>query len=83
MLPANMLVHRGIERFGDRSSTYAFRRNVIRNIRGADVGSDHAIAPAAKIVLVEASSNSFSDLLNAVDTAVYQGGASVVSMGSG
>jgi subtilase family serine protease len=48
-----------------------------------DVEWAHAIAPAAKIVLVEASSNSFSDLLNAVDTAVYQGGASVVSMSWG
>jgi hypothetical protein len=38
-----MLVHRGIERFGDRSSTYAFRRTVVRQIRGADVGNDHAI----------------------------------------
>jgi hypothetical protein len=38
-----MLVHRGIERFGGRSSTYAFRRSVIRSIRGADVGTDHAI----------------------------------------
>jgi len=36
-------VQRGIERFGDRSSTYAVRRSVVRNIRGADIGSDHAI----------------------------------------
>jgi hypothetical protein len=38
-----MLINRGIERFGDRSSTYAFRRTSVRNIRGADVGNDHAI----------------------------------------
>ena len=38
-----MLINRGIERFGDRSSTYAFRRSAVRGIRGADVGSDHAI----------------------------------------
>lgn len=38
-----MLVQRGIERYGDRSSTYAFRRSVVRQIRGADVGNDHAI----------------------------------------
>ena len=47
-----------------------------------DVEWAHAIAPAAKIVLVEAPSNSFSDLLNAVDIAVFQG-ASVVSMSWG
>jgi subtilase family serine protease len=44
-----------------------------------DVEWAHAIAPGAKIVLVEAPSNSLSDLLKAVDTAV-QNGASVVSM---
>jgi hypothetical protein len=38
-----MLVHRGIERFGGHSSTYAFRRSVIRSIRGADVGGESAI----------------------------------------
>lgn len=44
-----------------------------------DVEWAHAIAPRATIVLVEAPSNSLSDLLKAVDTAV-QNGASVVSM---
>ncbi len=39
----------------------------------------HAIAPAANIMLVEAQSSSFADLLAAVDTAV-QNGATVVSM---
>jgi subtilase family serine protease len=39
----------------------------------------HAIAPAATIMLVEAQSNSFTDLLSAVDTAVANG-ATVVSM---
>jgi len=38
-----MLVQRGIERFGDRSSTYAVRRGVVRSIRGADIGNEHAI----------------------------------------
>ncbi len=39
----------------------------------------HAIAPKATIILVEAASNNFSDLLKAVDVAV-RNGASVVSM---
>jgi|HubBroStandDraft_1064217.scaffolds.fasta_scaffold08132_4 subtilase family serine protease len=39
----------------------------------------HSIAPAATIMLVEAQSNSFTDLLDAVDTAVANG-ATVVSM---
>jgi subtilase family serine protease len=44
-----------------------------------DVEWAHAAAPQAKIVLVEAASNSLSDLLTAVNTAVANG-ASVVSM---
>jgi subtilase family serine protease len=44
-----------------------------------DVEWAHAIAPQAVILLVEAPSNSFSDLLNGVDVAVRDG-ASVVSM---
>jgi subtilase family serine protease len=44
-----------------------------------DVEWAHAIAPQAKIVLVEVSSNSLSDLLAGVDIAV-RNGASVVSM---
>src|SRR5712691_5613018 len=47
-----------------------------------DVEWAHAIAPQAKIVLVEAASSSFTDLLNAVDVAV-QNGASAVSMSFG
>ncbi len=47
-----------------------------------DVEWAHAIAPAAKIILVEATSNSFEDLYTAVDTAVANG-ASVVSMSFG
>src|SRR5579871_6494709 len=39
----------------------------------------HVIAPAATIMLVEAKSNSFNDLLKAVDTAVANG-ATIVSM---
>jgi len=44
-----------------------------------DVEWAHAIAPKATIVLVEARSNSFSDLLTGVEVAV-RNGASVVSM---
>lgn len=44
-----------------------------------DVEWAHAVAPQAKVILVEAPSNSLSDLLNAVDVAVANG-ASVVSM---
>ncbi|AFQ48986.1 S53 family peptidase [Burkholderia cepacia] len=47
-----------------------------------DVEWVHAIAPKARIVLVEAASASFSDLLAAVDVAVKRG-ASVVSMSFG
>jgi subtilase family serine protease len=44
-----------------------------------DIEWAHAIAPQAKILLIEASSNNLSDLLSAVDAAV-RNGASVVSM---
>lgn len=44
-----------------------------------DIEWAHAVAPQATILLVEAPSNSLSDLLNAVDVAV-RNGASVVSM---
>lgn len=47
-----------------------------------DVEWAHAIAPQAKIVLVEAASNSFANLMQAVDVAVANG-ASVVSMSFG
>jgi subtilase family serine protease len=47
-----------------------------------DVEWAHAIAPQAKIILVEAKSSSFSDLLKAVDVAV-KNGASAVSMSFG
>jgi len=43
-----------------------------------DVEWAHALAPQAKIVLVEAASNNMSDLFHAVDVAV-QSGASVIS----
>src|SRR5262249_17969012 len=48
-----------------------------------DVEWSHAIAPGAKILLVEAASDSFTDLLNAVDYASKQPGVSVVSMSWG
>ncbi len=47
-----------------------------------DVEWAHAIAPQAKIILVEAASNSFSNLFQGVDVAVANG-ASVVSMSWG
>jgi subtilase family serine protease len=47
-----------------------------------DVEWAHAIAPEAKILLVEASSNLFSAIMHAVDVAV-QKGATVVSMSLG
>jgi subtilase family serine protease len=45
-----------------------------------DVEWAHAMAPGAKILLVEANSNSLSDLFSAVDYARRQPGVSVVSM---
>jgi subtilase family serine protease len=47
-----------------------------------DVEWAHAIAPQAKILLVEAASANFADMFHAVDVAV-QNGASVVSMSFG
>jgi len=48
-----------------------------------DVEWAHAIAPGAKILLVEANSDSLSDLLAAVDTARHASGVAVVSMSWG
>ena len=48
-----------------------------------DVEWAHALAPGAKIVLVEANSSSYSDLLTAVSTAANLPGVSVVSMSWG
>jgi hypothetical protein len=48
-----------------------------------DVEWAHAIAPAANILLVEANSASFSDLLTAVDYAAQQTGVVAVSMSWG
>jgi subtilase family serine protease len=48
-----------------------------------DVEWAHAIAPGAKILLVEAKSSSFSDLLTGVNYARSQAGVSVVSMSWG
>jgi subtilase family serine protease len=48
-----------------------------------DVEWAHAIAPGARILLVEARSNSFSDLLAAVNYARNQPGVSAVSMSWG
>ena len=48
-----------------------------------DVEWTHALAPGAKIVLVEANSTSFADLIAAVKTAANLPGVSVVSMSWG
>src|SRR5207244_2794009 len=48
-----------------------------------DVEWAHAIAPGASILLVEANSASFADLLTAVDTAASYPGVSAVSMSWG
>ena len=48
-----------------------------------DVEWAHAIAPGARIILVEADSQSLSDLMTAVATAAQQPGVSVVSMSWG
>ena len=48
-----------------------------------DVEWAHAIAPGAQIVLVEANSQSLSDLMASVTTAANQPGVSVVSMSWG
>jgi hypothetical protein len=48
-----------------------------------DVEWAHSIAPKANIILFEASSNSFGDLLQAVSTAAHMSGVSVVSMSWG
>jgi fibronectin-binding autotransporter adhesin len=48
-----------------------------------DVEWSHVIAPKASILLVEANSNLYSDLLAAVDTARNWGGVCVVSMSWG
>src|SRR5262249_29472725 len=48
-----------------------------------DVEWAHAIAPAAQILLVEAPSNSWGDMLNTVDYAAAQPGVVAVSMSWG
>ena len=48
-----------------------------------DVEWAHAIAPGAQIILVEADSQSLSDLMAGVATAASQPGVSVVSMSWG
>ena len=48
-----------------------------------DVEWAHALAPAANIVLVEANSNSFGDLYQAITTAADLPGVSTVSLSWG
>ena len=48
-----------------------------------DIQQAHGLAPAAKVILVEANSNSFDDLLAAVDAAVANGATQVSMSWSG
>ena len=48
-----------------------------------DIQQAHSLAPAAKVLLVEANSNSFDDLLAAVDAAVAAGATQVSMSWSG
>ena len=48
-----------------------------------DIQQAHGLAPAAKVILVEANSNSFDDLLAAVDAAVAAGATQVSMSWSG
>ncbi len=48
-----------------------------------DIQQAHSLAPAAKVILVEANSNSFDDLLAAVDVAVANGATQVSMSWSG
>ncbi len=48
-----------------------------------DVQQAHSLAPAAKVILVEANSNSFDDLLAAVDVAVAHGATQISMSWSG
>jgi subtilase family serine protease len=48
-----------------------------------DVEWSHAVAPGANILLVEANSNSYSDLMTAVNYASHQSGVIAVSMSWG
>jgi hypothetical protein len=60
------------------SSFENWSRELISNVQWA-----HAIAPGAKIVVVEASSDSLTDLMTAAQMAALQPGVSVVSMSWG
>jgi subtilase family serine protease len=69
------------------TKAYASGRQPAPNVSWAletalDVEWAHAIAPAAKILLVEAADNNFVNLLSAVNYAIA-GGANVVSMSFG
>src|ERR1700678_129959 len=62
--------------------TYESSRKPVANASWAvetslDIQWAHAIAPQAKIVLVEASTNNLSDLISSVDVAVKHGASSV------
>ena len=55
-------------------------RYVVERLPWGHVEWAHAVAPGARIVLVEANSESLPDLMTAVATAAGQPGVSVVSM---
>ncbi len=74
-------------KIGQTGSTTVLPGAAAKNSWGLEIALDvewaHAIAPGANILLVEANSNSYSDLLTAVDTARRYAGVSVVSMSWG
>lgn len=74
----------GLDAFGNASTTkFPAPDHGWASEIALDVEWSHAIAPGANILLVEAASNSFTDLLNAVDYARAHLGVSVVSMSWG
>jgi hypothetical protein len=80
-LPAATFVKVGINALGHASTSSFPSPNLEWAVEIAlDVEWAHAIAPQAKILLVEAHSNSFADLLTGVDYARNYPGVATVSM---
>jgi subtilase family serine protease len=83
-LPAPNFVKVGIDANGNASTTSFPSPNSGWAVEiSLDVEWAHSIAPGANIVLVEAYSNSFNDLANAILYANSRAGTSVVSMSWG
>lgn len=83
-LPAASFVKVGLDATGRASTTHLPSPDRDWSVEiGLDVEWAHAIAPAASILLVEAHSNSYADLLRAVDFARRVPGVSAVSMSWG